>query len=250
MNKIILGFLFLIIIGCQMVNRNGFVVVDLVTTMDMNVDKGRPNYKETFSTKVISYGNLDAYIIGSERQHTIYELQQKTGEIKERRAPNDTVYTYYIVEKGKQYGLKFDSLSAKAGIRFDIDSLNQSINLGKQNREVFTRNGDSLTYSLHDPKTGKLLIEKYVQNTNEYDSIYRYYDYEMRDIEYAISPVLDRRAKSKLIKIGYITNPKLVDGSLMNREEFSISLRRSTFDKLDQLKKLFELFEKEREILK
>jgi hypothetical protein len=238
-------------IGCQSLVKNKLVVVELTTRIDTQLYEGQPNFKLVNAVKIISFQDMNAYLIRMPRDRNIYELQTKTGEIIEKPTTYDTVVVCYIIKKNAQKGLKFDSLNVAMGRKFDIDTLNESINLGKKNRSVFMLDGDKLVYSLRDNKTGKLLIEKYSQHKiNEADSIYRYYDYKMRDIECSISPFLDEKEKSKLVKIVYITNPKLNGGFLKNRGETSITLTPSSYGNSTQLLRLFEIFKKESERLK
>jgi hypothetical protein len=217
------------------------MVADLITTMNANIDRGVPNYKETRVVKIVTFEGMKAYIIGTSREVTVYELQE-TGEVTYQKPKTDTVYAFHIIKDKMKYGLKFDSLSATKGKKFDIDSLNEVINMGMRNREAFNRNGDRLVYSLYDKKTGKLVVEKYIQNkVNEADSIFRYYDDSMRDIGYSISPFLDKKEKTKLVEICYITNPKMDGEYQKNSEQFTISLKRGSFDKLEELMKLFRI---------
>ncbi|MCY1544836.1 hypothetical protein D9M68_807430 [compost metagenome] len=73
---------------------------------------------------------------------------------------------------------------------------------------------NALNYELGQPletkKYGRKLMEKFAIkkiSVFDVDSIYRYYDKELNDIEFSFSPGLDAKKKSKLYKTLFIQNP-------------------------------------------
>lgn len=144
------------------------------------------------------------------------------------------------------YGLMFDSLGAKGGRRIELDSLNDLLNVGKLNRKTIALDGDSLISSVRNQKNGKILREEFIQHKKNYpDSIFRYYSDGFRNVNFSISPELDLRSNSKLVKVKLIFTPKTERGMQKNREEFSLELKKGYYKDLDLVLKQFDIFNDE-----
>lgn len=233
-------FISLVSFGCQTLPHKTHTVVDYRIKFDTFVGEG-PNLKSDFTVKIVSFEGMTAFVMASPRTSTTSVLDTKTGKIEDDSPIYDTVFYYYITRKDLDYALKFDSLASTKGSRVEMDYLNELLNVGKLNRKTISMDGDSLIYS--EKKKGKLIAEHFIQDKYQYpDSIFRYYDSQLKGLNFSISPILDERSKSKLVKVKMVFNKKIENGVAKNREEFSLELKEGKYDDINKIKKLFELF--------
>lgn len=112
----------------------------------------------------------------------------------------DTVYTYYVIENKKKNGIKYNSLNSSKGDKFKLDSLLQRKNIGYSRLKIFSIDLGK-PYKV-DKKNGKI-SEVYLDSVKQgmVDTIYRFFDKDLNDLEFSFSKSLDKKMRSKLYKI-------------------------------------------------
>ncbi len=141
------------------------------------------------------------------------EVKDATGKtIDEVAYRLDTTYTYIVSMKGNNLGLKYSSLidPNSRGKRFNLDSLNRANGLYSSNFKVYNapRLGDPIEVIRNDG--GKVILERFLvpkEKNNYPDSIYRYYDETLKEIDFSFIPELDQKHNSKLVRVSMVFNP-------------------------------------------
>lgn len=226
-----------------MLKHKNYDVFDYRAKFDTFVG-GEANFKTDFTVKIISYEDMTAFVVASEREKTTSVLDTKTGKIETSIPVFDTIYYCYVTRNDLDYGLKFDSLDTLKGSRYEMSNFYEVINIGELNRKTISMDGDSLVYS--EKKNGKISIEYLVLSKYDYpDSIFRYYDERLKRVHFSISPDLDKSRNSKLVKVKLVFNKKVENGVSKNRGEILWEIKKGKFKDIDKIKKLFEVFKRD-----
>lgn len=115
----------------------------------------------------------------------------------------DTTFKYYIVKNDEDMGMQYDNDLNKVK-QFSLDSLLKENGLHLSMFGVYQLR---LTKPDKIEDYGNIKIEKYFKKKlaeGDSDSIYRYFDKKLSNINFSYSPFLDKKAKSKLFKTSFI----------------------------------------------
>lgn len=121
----------------------------------------------------------------------------------------DTTFKYFIIKKEERIGLMYDSLTTKEmGKKFYLDSLLERLTINRENMKIFELElGKAASENeIGNSKTVQRFYTKSLEG--EADSIYRFYDEGLKNIEFSFAPKLDSINKSKLYKVQLIYLPK------------------------------------------
>jgi hypothetical protein len=89
-------------------------------------------------------------------------------------------------------------------------------------------------------------MEKYYAKGGEFDSTFYYFDYTLKDLDFSIAPLLDQKYGSKLVRRIDIKSATIDQNRRkQSREEVGIEIKRSTYDNVPEIMKLFERFKLE-----
>jgi len=152
-------------------------------------------------------------------------------------------FKYYVLKKGEPQGLVFDEHN-KVKV-FNCDSLirNQGLNFKEYN--FFSLDLGTPDVTIRNKKTNEIDVEKFankIKGEDEPDSLYRYYNKSLENIDFSFSPQLDMKAKSKLCKIALVYN-----GNTNNMVKQKNHSRRESFWKIERInpsKEFLVFFEK------
>lgn len=85
-----------------------------------------------------------------------------------------------------------------------------------------------------------------MQRGGEFDSTFYYFDYTLKDLDFSIAPLLDQKYGSKLVRRIDIKSATIDQNRRkQSREEVGIEIKRSTYDNVPEIMKLFERFKLE-----
>lgn len=164
---------------------------------------------------------------------------------------NDTTYTYFVLEENAKIGRRYDSLSSSNGSNFKPDSLFELINIDSANLKIFSVD---LGKPYKITKEKDKILEVFLNHTvNGTDTIYRYFDKGLSDLQFSFSQLSDTQKKSKLYKTRMVqfspnTNYKPTQ-SFVIRTDITDEIKRLKIDNQTPIIKLFEKFEHESEKL-
>lgn len=201
----------------------------------------------TTSLTIAFYNNFILYGVPS----TSYFLKKSSikGDTisNELVLTNDTTYTYFVFKKNAKEGLRYDSLNALNGTNFKLDSLLVLINVDSANLKFF-----SVDLGIPNKiiKTKDKTLEIFLDNTgNGTDTIYRYFDKGMKDLNFSFSKLLDSQKTSKLYKTRFVQFAQNKDYSsaerFIKRTDVIDEIKREKISNQQLLIKLFEKFKKD-----
>jgi hypothetical protein len=209
--------------------------------------KGESDNDDIGSFKIAYYGKYTAYEVWS-ANYDVANTKNIEGKIVNELVPsNDTTYKYFMVEKGKKIGLCYNSINDSAPKAFHLDSLEERLTIIRNYMDVYSLDlGKPISVTKnHKAKTE---IERYFtkQSKEDADSIYRFYDKKLIDIDFSFSPRLDREKNSKLFMtlFVYLQKKKGTDIDSIKTER-SVSIRKLDIAYNKGMIALFEKFGKD-----
>lgn len=113
----------------------------------------------------------------------------------------EITYKYFVIKNSQEKGLSFNDVSS-AGKSFSLDSLLKSNGMDSLNKRIISVDFGSPN-ELIKAKNGKIILEKFYNLKKESDSpdtVFRYYNDQLKDISFSLSPSLDKEKQSKLYK--------------------------------------------------
>ncbi|MDQ7949560.1 MAG: hypothetical protein REI78_13310 [Pedobacter sp.] len=234
-------------LGCSISNKDHIVIFEF--SDNFRTFKPNAQIEEDNGTyKIIYFKKYVMYELSSIR----YNVKTKVvngEEINEMYPSTDTINSYFILEKEKNNGLKYDSISVLSPKPFDRDSLIKTLVIDKENLAIFNLDLGKPEKVIRNPNDPKIWVEYYYNGGGKNsDSIYRYYDDRLAHIDFSFSDSLDRKHKSKLVRTDFIHLPRKEKGSdgkeiIKPRTEMitSITLIKTTNE--EKYRNLFNRFE-------
>ncbi|TCC88039.1 hypothetical protein EZ428_20160 [Pedobacter frigiditerrae] len=206
-------------------------------------------------TSKIAFSGDKRLLIEERASLTTKDILDNNGKkIDEIVTKEDISYVVYVYQKGSKNGLSYhlDSFRQEKGIVFNVDSIIKGLSLDQQ---------PVLSIDLGKPievlKEKDVEIEKFLNSKkkpSDPDSIFRYYDRGLRNIDFSFSEKLDRQKNSKLVKTLFIynqtnvlegskeyTTPRRVMETSMNRINQDVNLLKEVFLKFESDKKTEKL---------
>jgi hypothetical protein len=181
---------------------------------------------------------------------TLITIKSKGNDIYLDDTTGTKSYRYFILKKGEKKGLvlsasnkwqpfNYANFLESNGLNFDKYDFFK-LDLGKPNEVVV------------NPKTKEIIIEKFenkLKGESEPDSLYRYYNSDLVNIDFSFNPEFDTKAHSKLYKIGvlYYSNSKSAQRSPNGKKiETFWKIEKPVYNESVSLLKLFNQFILER----
>lgn len=117
----------------------------------------------------------------------------------------DTIFNFYVTEKNRSLGIRYNSIDSSDGKIFAVDSLLKEHGIHSSMFGVYSLNLEkpSQILKLSQTITVKKYLNKKLVNSDP-DSIYRYFDSSLKDIEFTYSRALDSIEKNKLVETCFI----------------------------------------------
>ena len=113
----------------------------------------------------------------------------------------EITYEYFVVKQDQKSGLWFKDTSSP-GTSYLLDSLLKSTNLDSANIKFNSIDFGTPT-EIVKTKDGRIILEKFYtfkKDSDSPDTVFRYYDYKLKDINFSLSPSLDKAKQSKLYR--------------------------------------------------
>ncbi|TKC06574.1 hypothetical protein FA048_15300 [Pedobacter polaris] len=208
------------------------------------------------SFEIIFQQDCKLYIVPQIEQYTkpAFDVNGKIIDVKIVKI--DTSYMVFATKDNNNIGLQYtlNKFRTEKGISFPVDSLLNDLLIGPNNLKYFD-------YELGRPATvvrkNKIRIEKYPItkiSPADSDTICRYYDKSLMEIDFSFSKKLDAKTNSKLYKKSFICNaiPKgvLYPDIEVPRRELYNEIIRVKEKNLDVYKEIFLKFKKDATALK
>jgi hypothetical protein len=215
MRFILISIFIIYYIGCSKEIKNKMQVIDVKSNGQFfNLEK-MSLFNVGKKTRIIFKDNIEIYLSARVRFLKTNQIDINGEDIMK----GDTSYIVYVITKGFKTGLKYslDNFKTDKGVTFDFDSLKNGLGLTKENL-------GSLNLELGNPTEiikGKITLEKFaIKKTSptEPDSIYRYYDDSLNEVDFSFSRKLDNEHKKKLFKTSFIFNKITKGVALPNNE--------------------------------
>lgn len=254
--RIMLVVLVAIFLNCQQskrINKSNLVGINLL--VDWEFIDGETARIFHFKTDVdlIYYDSLVMLreritYLGLGKRET-YERNDTGFNIQElvRDSTNEISRVLFFIYKPRDTsGLKYDSLGAKTGVSFNVDSL---IKDKIVRNDVFYIPNDSLVETVNHVE-GYSMLKKYVPkikyDDSYADSSYLYFSDKLRDIKHSFSPLLDSIEKMKLCKVIFVYNsiPKGKYDKDMPRRQMLFEIKKIDIDEPEKIIALFEQFKR------
>lgn len=237
-------FLLLICLySCKGGFEEDYEVITLRNSFDFTVEKGKPNYKDSLDVQVVTDGELKLFIIPMRHTTINQSIKETNGK---KKVTNFVTYSYNFIEKGKEFGLRYDSLSAESGKRIKADSILTSLNIAPRDQEQNSDVSGKLVHSLYNKENGTLVEEKYAGTQKGLDSLYRFFDYSMKDVNFSLSPELDKKYGTKLVRITFLNNAKDTDSIKTNKDVISCQIMRGKLSNPKEIKLLMDRYHKQK----
>lgn len=213
------------------------------------IDKGitiKPNKtveNEIGSFKIIYSQGLLIYEVNSINYKVVKSTKVGKDINNEVVPTSDTTFKYFVLKSKDNFGFMYDSLSMSCiGKKFHLDSLLNQLGINVENMKIFSLN---LGKPTSKENIGKFkTLEKYFTKTNaeDADSIYRYFDGELKNVNFSFAPQLDKSRNSKLYKTQLIYLPT---DSNKSRQELISEIKRVKLKNFKNISILIERFEKD-----
>ncbi|KRT18164.1 hypothetical protein ASU31_02470 [Pedobacter ginsenosidimutans] len=216
------------------------------------------HFKDTYSNDSVGL-ETDSFKVIYFKDYTIYENPSieyefiKRGKVNDtlisELVPKDTSSNFYIIQNGSKQGLKFESKNLKECTTFSLDSflVERAIDPGnlnlfdlELNRPIATKkNRNQITETFTPPK----LDAEYS------DTIYRYFDKNLKWVKFSYSKRLDAEKNSKLIRTHFVTlySDDPSKPAVKIRNDIIYEIKETHLNYSDKLMQLIEQFEKKKE---
>lgn len=190
------------------------------------------------STKIAYWGDYSMYIVTLLRQKTNDVYDKQTQTMTSTVIKTDTAYLYHVIKNGSKAGLVYggDKVDTLKGKTFHLDTLFKYQGMNYDSYRGLSLDLGQPTETVNLSETEK--IEKYFYKKTKKgdpDSIYRYYDTRLKNIDFTYSPSLDKKSQSKLVRTRLIYNPThdLIEGqnTFIPRREMNWSLTKINLPK-------------------
>lgn len=199
-------------------------------------------------TKIAFYKDLKLCLVP-----TIHVQLKDTEDLKSSDGifvKPDTSFMAFIFNKTDSIGLSynFDNFSNEEGKLFNVDSLLKVLTLREDDLKSLGANFGRLD---EVSVNGHCKIEKFVvQKTSaqDPDSVFRYYNKNLKDIDFTFSKVLDNKNSSKFYKTLFIYNPvsdKMVLDHDIPRREICYEFYVLNQDRIQVYRDIFKKFSEE-----
>lgn len=234
----LLGITFLLL-SCTFYDKKTISAIDFYGNSQY-FDRGRIVDLPTH-IKIFFYGDLTLYEISSKNTHRSMELGSKGDVIDKGITKVETVVSYYVAKKGETHGLVYNSSVGRSKTKFNVDSLLTYSNIGKENEKLFASDFGKVVLSIKD-KNNNISLEKIElpKKPNSADSVFRFFDYKMMNINFSLSNELDKKYNTKLVKIVFVTNEKKVDGLMIPKLETFFEIRKPI--RIENEKRIISIF--------
>jgi len=200
------------------------------------------NLKDTFT--IVQKNKLYMYIISTPYENS-YITYDKNDSIISEKVETGVAYNYYLFKEKQALGIKYDSINAKDGIKFLVDSL--------INAKIFFKSGINLdsNYQLNRKvrltkfSDAEIYQGKNKKDENAPDSIYLFFSSNFDKVPYRFSEKLDSTHQKKLFKIQIIYNPlKSKKYSFpIPRRELLFEMKKTPIPHQKSINNLFRRFE-------
>ena len=158
------------------------------------------------SVFIINKDGYFVFLIPHVTEHSKITINKDNEVVSDSLMLETTDFKVFIFHDRDSSGLKFDSLAAKIGIKFNVDSF--LVNKTFKGMKSYNEENDSLIEKTNfDGNTS--LVEKYVPKTlyeNSFDSTYFFFTKEKIETSISFSKLLEEKRKMKLYKLIGIYN--------------------------------------------
>lgn len=251
MKSIVYPLLFICLLAASCSSNLHIEVIEIKDYGQFFDTKRKSLFTLGHTTKVV-FNGTNRLFIEARMSLTTKGIFDNTGKkVDEVITKQDTSYMVYVFEKGRKNGISYhlDSFKEKHGTVFNVDSIIKELSLDDQNNQILNMDLGRPNEVLREKQ---VVLEKFLlskKKPSDPDSIYRYYDRGLRNIDFSFSKKLDRQKNSKLVKTLFIYNQTNV---LERSKEYTIprrvmetSMVRVNKD-IDYLKEIFEKFQKDK----
>lgn len=193
----------------------------------------------TANARIVFNDDIQVYI-QPEHHLNLEDVKNSNGEIIDEKVKSiDTLHKVFVRKKNQIKGIEYDleKIEHSKGKTINADSLWKTLSFDKSRFKDsdYSKDKGRLVKTI---EKGNLKIDQYVLNfeIGGIDSVYKYYDKNMKYIPYSFSERLDSLNDSKLFKVFLISNkiPKgvaLPDTEVPRREFYhQMSLVKDTRD--------------------
>lgn len=255
--KLILSFsLFIVaLLGCSLVqsNHSEIQIVDVKWSGQFyDPDQDISENVETVR-RLVFKGNDKLYVVSYPKTYYKLNLNEKGETASQEETKRDTVVVVYATHKGEQSGIAYTFEKSKIRKRgpFNVDSLVKALGYTSQNFKSLGIDWGKPGEVIKEKTlvTEKFLVRKTVPA--EPDSIYRYFDSRLKDVDFSFAPDLDRQYQSKLVKFLAVfrvlpKNTLLPDSKIPRRMVMENSMRIVTEKDPRNYAEIFETFKLDR----
>ena len=171
------------------------VFINYTTTFNDHLSDASTLKSET-RHKIGYYKNYNMYAVSSLQLTLRNSIKKNDSIINEMVESPDTIFRYFIIKNNASIGLVYNSVEAKSGSYFHLDSLLEAINLQPSNLRIFNLAlGEPFKVVKHGHKVVEVFLEDGIAGK---DTTYRYYDKQMSKLRFSFSDSLDKAKRKKL----------------------------------------------------
>ncbi|MFD2582109.1 hypothetical protein ACFSR6_06395 [Pedobacter vanadiisoli] len=248
MNKLLLlVIIILFIFGCsekvKLYEQPKFIRYS--STFRDYISDGSVNNSVIFND-IVYYKDCTLYSIPSISYILKKHYTKRDTVINELLLAKDTSYTYYLIKNLAKTGICYKSLTSVQGIKFERDSLMIAMNLDSNNLKIFSLNlGHPYKTTIKEKQELEVFLDKSEYST---DTVYRYFDKNLAEIQFSFAPSLDKEKGSKLYKTRFVQfHHKKHDKNLtfVERTDIIEEFKLMKISNEKPIKELFDRFLKE-----
>ncbi|MFA6276500.1 MAG: hypothetical protein WC622_07110 [Pedobacter sp.] len=194
------------------------------------------NAEKLFNKNQIINTKSGSFEIAYYKEYTLYNVSSvrlevdhsKTKDTVTKFIPVDTIITYYVAKKNLNYGISYDCFGNTK--KYPVDSLLKALAIHDSMKGIYSYVFGKRALIVRNKKTNNITLEKYdvkKKILTDPDTVYKYYDYNLKGINFSFSPTLDKQNNSKLWKILFVFTPQnKKDRSLWQKLEVSMQIEK------------------------
>lgn len=190
----LLALIIISLTGCLTTKVN---VIEYTTYAELGLNDRIDTFKN--HVKIVTFKEYKAYIMPVDHIE-----ETKTGYTS---TPGNL---YAVFQRGKASGHIYDLTKSSSGNLIELDAALKQNNLGKMNMGTFSQDFGNAEEISNIGRNKVLYKYAVVNSSKNIDSIYRFFDGDLNDIPFSLSPSLDQITSKKLYKMTIIGAPREV----------------------------------------
>ena len=199
------------------------------------------NLKDTFT--IVQKNQINMYIISKPFENS-YTTYNKNDSIISEKLETGINYNYYLFKEKQAVGIRYDSVNAKKGVKFLVDSFINSKTFFKSDINLDSDYQLNKKIQLTKFSDAEIYYTENKKDENFPDSMYLFFSSSFNKAPYKFSKKLDSTHQKKLFKIQIIYNPLRSDkySFLLPRRELLFEIQKISISDHDPINKLFARF--------